>query len=138
MHKNDTILQYLSRCTQVHDKLARVGVTISQDEFVREDEEKIALARKGKKGKGKKYKTKQNSNQGGKKKDLSKENTSIFMNMRNTPQSVHTKGLARIPQEEQQVKPWLHKLSLTLALLHACLAQGWGACGTLTKVNLSI
>jgi len=34
MHKNDTILQYLCRFTQVHDDLASFGNTVSEDDLV--------------------------------------------------------------------------------------------------------
>jgi len=35
MYKNDFTLQYLRRFTQVHDELAGVGVTLSNDDLVR-------------------------------------------------------------------------------------------------------
>ena len=62
-----------------------------------EDDENFSLDIKEKKGKWKKYQTKLESIQGGKKKDLSKTNAYIVMNSGTMPRSVHRKRKIIIP-----------------------------------------
>eukprot|EP00253_Pinus_taeda_P028600 PITA_28600 len=81
--KGNTIPQYLSGFTLCRDELWIVGIIVVEDYLIRQntrdgtsskhdDEESRALARKGKKGKGKKSQSKGDYDQVGKKKDLSK------------------------------------------------------------------
>ena len=48
---------------------------------------------------------------------------SIVMNSGVMPQSVHTRMQTRKPQEEHQLKLWLHISSFNLPSFHAWLAQ---------------
>lgn len=52
-----------------------------------------------------------------------KLNAFIVMNSSTMPQSFHTKRQERRPQEEERVKPWLHKSRFNLPSLHAWPTQ---------------
>jgi hypothetical protein len=88
-----------------------------------EDEEKFALVGKERREKGRNPNPNQNPVKGARRNICPKLNASIVMNSGTMPQSVHTRRKARRPQEEQQVKLWLHSSSLTLPSLHAWPTQ---------------